>query len=69
MPVQLVVPTKDSFVSPAVYADIAAFAPDVRRVDVVAGHWVVQSQPGVVADAVRAFVTEVEARGELRREA
>jgi pimeloyl-ACP methyl ester carboxylesterase len=69
VPVQLVVPTKDSFVSPAVYADITAFAPDVRRVDVVAGHWVVQSQPGVVADAVRAFVTEIEARGELRREA
>ncbi len=69
VPVQLVVPTKDSFVSPAIYADLAAFAPDVRRVDVVAGHWVVQSQPGVVADAVRAFITEIEARGELRREA
>ncbi len=69
VPVQLVVPTKDSFLSPAVYADVAEFAPDLRRVDVVAGHWVVQSQPGVVADTVRAFVTEIEARQEVRREA
>ncbi|AXT84079.1 alpha/beta hydrolase [Aeromicrobium sp. A1-2] len=69
VPVQLVVPTKDSFLSPAIYADVAEFAPDVRRVDVVAGHWVVQSQPGLVADAVRAFVTDIEARLEDRQEA
>jgi len=69
VPVQLVVPTKDAFLSPAVYADVATYAPDVRRVDVVAGHWVSQSQPGVVADAVRAFVTEIEARQDVRREA
>lgn len=69
VPVQLLVPTKDSFLSPAVYADVAEFAPDVRRVDVVAGHWVVQSQPGVVADTIRAFVTEIEAREDVRREA
>ena len=69
VPVQLVVPTKDAFLSPAIYADIAEFAPDVRRVDVVAGHWVVQSQPGLVADTVRAFITEIESRQEARREA
>lgn len=69
VPVQLVVPTKDAFLSPAVYADVAEFAPDVRRVDVVAGHWVVQSQPAVVADTVRAFITEIEARQEVRQEA
>jgi pimeloyl-ACP methyl ester carboxylesterase len=69
VPVQLVVPTKDSFLSPAIYADVAEFAPDLRRVDVVAGHWVVQSAPGVVADTVRAFITEIEARREVRREA
>ena len=69
VPVQLVVPTKDSFLSPAVYSGVADFAPDVRRVDVVAGHWVVRSQPGVVADTVRAFVTEIDARHQVRREA
>jgi pimeloyl-ACP methyl ester carboxylesterase len=69
VPVQLVVPTKDAFLSPAIYADVAEFAPDVRRVDVVAGHWVVRSQPGLIADTVRAFVTEIEARQENLREA
>lgn len=69
VPVQLVVPTRDSFLSPAIYADVAQFAPDLRRVDVVAGHWVVQSQPAVVAEAVQAFVMEVEGRRELPREA
>jgi pimeloyl-ACP methyl ester carboxylesterase len=69
VPVQLVVPTKDSFISPAVYSDVADFAPDVRRVDVVAGHWVMQSHPGVVVDAIRAFITEIEARQASRREA
>jgi pimeloyl-ACP methyl ester carboxylesterase len=69
VPVQLVVPTKDAFLSPAIYADIAEFAPDVRRVDVVAGHWVVRTQPELVADTVRGFVTEIEGRQERRQEA
>ena len=69
VPVQLVVPTKDAFISPAVFADIAEFAPDVRRVDVVAGHWVVQSQPQLVADTVAGFIAEIEARSSVRREA
>lgn len=62
VPVQLVVPTKDAFLSPALYADLEAFAPDLRRMEVVAGHWVVRTQPDVVADAVRSFVADVEAR-------
>ncbi|MGA8986552.1 alpha/beta fold hydrolase [Aeromicrobium sp.] len=69
VPVQLVVPTKDAFLSPAIYADVADFAPDVRRVDVVAGHWIVQTQPALVADMIRAYVTEIDARRESRREA
>lgn len=69
VPVQLVVPTKDAFLSPAIYADIAEFAPDVRRIDVVAGHWVVQSQPQLIADAIRAFVSEIEGRQTARQEA
>lgn len=69
VPVQLIVPTKDAFLSPAIYSDIDRFAPDVRRVDVVAGHWVVQTQPGLVADSVRAFVTEIEGRQQSPQEA
>jgi pimeloyl-ACP methyl ester carboxylesterase len=62
VPVQLIVPTKDAFVTPALFDDIESFAPDLRRLDVVANHWVVQTQPRMVADAVRAFVDDVEKR-------
>lgn len=62
VPVQLIVPTKDAFLTPSLYDDIESFAPDLRRLDVVAKHWVVQTQPTVVADAVRTYVAEVESR-------
>jgi pimeloyl-ACP methyl ester carboxylesterase len=62
VPVQLIVPTKDAFLTPAVYDDIESFAPDLRRLDVVANHWIVQTRPQMVADAVRAFVADVEER-------
>jgi hypothetical protein len=62
VPVQLIVPTKDAFITPAMFEDIETFAPDLRRLDVVANHWVVQTQPQVVADAVRSFVEDVERR-------
>ncbi|MBC7631202.1 alpha/beta fold hydrolase [Aeromicrobium sp.] len=69
VPVQLIVPTKDAFLSAAIYADVAEFAPDVRRVDVVAGHWVIQTQPSLVADTLRGFIEEIEDRGRDRQQA
>ena len=60
VPVQLIVPTKDAFITPAMFEDIETFAPNLRRLDVVANHWVVQTQPQMVADAVRAFVKDNE---------
>jgi pimeloyl-ACP methyl ester carboxylesterase len=62
VPVQLIVATKDSYVTPALLDEVETFAPDLRRLDVVASHWVVQTQPLVVADAVRAFVADIEGR-------
>jgi pimeloyl-ACP methyl ester carboxylesterase len=62
VPVQLIVPTKDAFVTPALFDDVKTFAPDLRRLDVVADHWVVQTQPQMVADAVRTFVEDIEDR-------
>lgn len=56
VPVQIIVPTKDDFLTPAVYADVAEFAPDVRRIDVVAGHWVVRTHPELIAQKIAAFV-------------
>jgi len=60
VPVQLIVPTKDAFITPAMFEDVETFAPNLRRLDVVANHWVVQTQPQMVADAVRAFVKDNE---------
>jgi pimeloyl-ACP methyl ester carboxylesterase len=62
VPVQLIVPTKDAFLTPPMYDEIETFAPDLRRLDVVAKHWVVQTQPEMVAANVRAFVEDVEQR-------
>lgn len=56
VPVQLIVPTKDSFLTPAIYADVERFAPETTRVDIVAGHWVVRTHPELIADRIRAFV-------------
>jgi pimeloyl-ACP methyl ester carboxylesterase len=66
VPVQLIVPTKDPCVTPALLADVGEFAPDLRRIDVVANHWVVRTQPGRVAGAVRTFVQDVSERGAAR---
>ncbi|MDQ3158276.1 MAG: alpha/beta fold hydrolase [Actinomycetota bacterium] len=58
VPVQVIVPTKDAFLIPALYDDVAEFAPDVRRIDIVAGHWVIRTHPAIVADKVSAFIDE-----------
>ncbi|MBC7595594.1 MAG: alpha/beta fold hydrolase [Kineosporiaceae bacterium] len=58
VPVQLIVPTRDDFLTPAVYATVADFAPVVRRIDIVAGHWVIRTHPEVIADKVTAFIGE-----------
>ena len=61
VPVQLIVPTRDRFISPSYYADAERFAPRVVRRTVAARHWIPHSDPGVVAEWVAEFVEEVEA--------
>jgi pimeloyl-ACP methyl ester carboxylesterase len=56
LPVQLVVPTRDQFLSPAVYADLPRYVSDLARVDIDARHWVVRSHPDRVAASIRSFV-------------
>lgn len=55
VPIQLIVPTKDAFLSPELYADLAAFAPDLERADIAAGHWVIRTHPDVIAAKIRLF--------------
>lgn len=55
VPVQMIVPTKDTFLTPAIYDDVAQFAPGVQRLDIVAGHWVIRTHPEVVAEKITSF--------------
>ena len=66
IPVQLIVPVKDPFISPAMYDGIDRWAPRLWRRDVVAHHWVQRSHPDVVAAWIGEFVDHVEGGPETR---
>ncbi|WP_241661208.1 alpha/beta fold hydrolase [Thermomonospora catenispora] len=60
VPVQVIVPTRDLFVSPHLVAGLAERAPDLSLRTVRAGHWVPRTHPDVIARWVREHVTRVE---------
>jgi pimeloyl-ACP methyl ester carboxylesterase len=62
VPVQLIIPTKDRFVPAWLFEGIEAVAPDVRRREVTARHWIVRSQPVDLASWIATFAEEVDAR-------
>jgi NAD(P)-dependent dehydrogenase (short-subunit alcohol dehydrogenase family)/pimeloyl-ACP methyl ester carboxylesterase len=55
VPVQLIVPTRDNFISPAFYEDAGTWAERIWRRDIRAGHWAQRSHP----DAVARYVSEL----------
>ncbi|PWR19659.1 SDR family oxidoreductase [Zavarzinia compransoris] len=59
-PVQLLVPTQDPFVSPAIFDNLSDHVPLLTREDVRTGHWLPLTDPALIADRVRRFVTHVE---------
>lgn len=62
VPVQLIIPTRDRFVPGWFFDGIDAVAPDLRRREVLARHWIVRSQPVDVASWIADFAEEIEAR-------
>lgn len=62
LPVQLIVPLRDKFVTPALVSTVEAFASDLTRVDMDAGHWVPQTHPDELARRVDTFVSQVQSR-------
>jgi pimeloyl-ACP methyl ester carboxylesterase len=52
VPVLVVHPTRDLYITGFVHERLAESCADVRRVDVPAGHWVVRTEPGLVAALV-----------------
>nr|WP_042190177.1 SDR family oxidoreductase [Kibdelosporangium sp. MJ126-NF4]CEL19143.1 Oxidoreductase, short-chain dehydrogenase/reductase family [Kibdelosporangium sp. MJ126-NF4]CTQ95055.1 Oxidoreductase, short-chain dehydrogenase/reductase family (EC 1.1.1.-) [Kibdelosporangium sp. MJ126-NF4] len=62
IPVQLIVPTGDRFLSPELYSDLADWAPNLWRRKVIGRHWVASARPGVIARMVDEFVSHVEGK-------
>lgn len=60
VPVQLIVPTRDRFISEGYYELAERFCPDLRRQSVDCGHWAPRAEPGVIAGMIESFVEEVE---------
>lgn len=60
LPIQLLVPTGDKFVTPALVESCYPFTEQVWRRDINAGHWVVQTNPEWVANCVSEFIEYAE---------
>jgi pimeloyl-ACP methyl ester carboxylesterase len=56
LPVQLVVPLRDAYVTPAFYRDLHRFVSDLSRVDIDAGHWAPHTHADEIARLVATFV-------------
>lgn len=61
-PVQVLVPTQDHFVSPALSANLGRWVPELTRTELPAGHWVTIRHPRMYAKAVMAHIDRVEAQ-------
>lgn len=62
VPVQLIEATGDPFVTGELLDGLEDLAPDLTRRAVDGGHWVIRSQPALVAELVAGHVREAEAR-------
>lgn len=59
-PIQLIVPTKDNYVSTQLFEDLHRWVPELYRRDIPAGHWVLLSKPELIAGSIAEFVDGVE---------
>jgi pimeloyl-ACP methyl ester carboxylesterase len=57
VPVQLVVPVRDAFISPRLHDDLDQWVPDLTRRALDAKHWVPRSRPDLLARWTADFVT------------
>lgn len=66
VPVQIVEPLRDPFVSPALSEGVERIAPRLWRRQLHAGHWVIRSHPQAVARLVAEFADHCEGAGTAR---
>ncbi len=60
VPVLTIVAALDAFLTTALFDDVASYAPNGRRVDVAAGHWLPRQEPDLVADLVAGWVGDTQ---------
>ncbi len=60
IPVQLVIPRQDRYVTPALLDGLEEWGTAVWRRPVDAGHWVIRTDPDIIATAVREIVAYVD---------
>ena len=53
VPVQVIVPTRDDFLIPALYHRLPRFVENLTMYEVDAGHWVARTHPDLIAERVR----------------
>ncbi|MDD9893185.1 MAG: alpha/beta fold hydrolase [Gammaproteobacteria bacterium] len=58
VPVLLIVPQQDRFLSPSTYDDLPVFVRQLQRVSVTGGHWLPLSQPELLAGQVNSFIQQ-----------
>jgi pimeloyl-ACP methyl ester carboxylesterase len=58
--VQLVIPLRDRYVTPALLDGLDDWATAMRRRPIDAGHWVIRTNPDLIASAIREFAAEVD---------
>ncbi|WP_327116696.1 SDR family oxidoreductase [Streptomyces sp. NBC_01341] len=63
VPVQLITPTGDAFLSPALYDDLETWVPDLVRRTLPAKHWVPRTRPAQLCAWIGDFVTACESTG------
>ncbi len=57
LPVLLVVPLHDPFITVSLTRNVERFATDLTRLEVDSGHWVMQSHPDELASSIDGFVS------------
>ncbi|MEV4310640.1 SDR family oxidoreductase [Actinocrispum sp. NPDC049592] len=60
LPVQVIAPTGDKYVTPGLLEDLPVWAPNLWRRKVVGRHWVALTKPAVIARMVDEFVSHVD---------
>ncbi|MET9506688.1 SDR family oxidoreductase [Streptomyces sp. NPDC006622] len=66
VPVQLVIPLGDAFLSERLYDDLELWVPRLTRRTLPAKHWVPRTRPDQLASWITEFVNSVESEGDAR---